>query len=507
MIKEINMEFQILTENFETVKSDMLIIPLFEDAVKIPDNPPVLSAKQITDVNVFLERSHYKAKLNQDFIVPIENAQFPGIGFIGAGKISAWNLEHARQIAGTSVKILQRQLGKTMAFFWPGEYPMPGYPEMFLPEMVAAMITAEFHLKELKKEEEDEVILDIEQVTFLLQNPEIVKKEDIVTGIALGEAINNTRRLAELPSNILTPADFGEEVKQLAKKHQWGLEILDQQLLRKMEMNALLAVAQGSENPPFLLVASLSHPAARKTVALVGKGVTFDSGGISLKPSKNMEEMKYDMCGAAAVLGTLQAVSLTRLPVNVIAVMPLVENMPSGTAIRPGDIVKSYSGKTVEIINTDAEGRLILADALSYVEKRYTPDMIVDLATLTGAVIVALGHLAAGVLTTDENMLESLQEAANISGERIWQLPLWDDYDELMKSRIADIRNISTKSGAGTITATAFLKKFVEKTPWAHIDIAGTAWDMPEKSYRPAGATGFGVRLLWHWLKILTTRE
>jgi leucyl aminopeptidase len=501
------MEFKLLTKNFEAVHADLLIIPLFEDNVKIPENLPLLSDKLILELDVFLERSHFKGKLNQEFVVPVENKQFNFIAFVGAGKISAWNLENARQIAGTSVKVLQKQRGKSLAFLWPEDYPTPGYPEMFLPEMVAAMITAEFHLKELKKPEEDEIVPDIEQATFLMQNTEIVRNENLAIGMALGESINQTRRLAELPSNLLTPAAFVEEVKQLSGKYKWELEILDQQSLRKMKMNSLLAVAQGSENPPYLAVASYSHPAASKTIALVGKGVTFDSGGISIKPSKNMEEMKYDMCGAAAVLGALQAVSLTRLPVNVIAVMPLVENMPSGTATRPGDIVKSYSGKTVEIINTDAEGRLILADALSYVEKQYAPDMIVDLATLTGAVIVALGNLAAGVLTTDENMLESLQEAANISGERIWPLPLWDDYDELMKSKIADIRNISTKSGAGTITAAAFLKKFVEKTPWTHIDIAGTAWDMPEKSYRPAGATGYGVRLLWHWLKILATGE
>ncbi len=501
------MEFKLLTKNFEAIKSDLLIIPLFEDAIKIPENILLLSDKLIPELDVFLERSHFKGKLNQEFVVPVEDKQFDFIGFVGAGKISAWNLENARQIAGTSVKVLQKHLGNTLAFLCLKDYPMPGYPEMFLPEMVAAMITTEFKLKELKKPEEDEVIPDIEQATFLLQNSEIGRNEDLAIGMALGESINLTKRLAELPSNLLTPAIFVAEVKQLSRKYKWELEILDQQSMRKMKMNALLAVAQGSENPPFLAMASLSHPAAKKTIALVGKGVTFDSGGISIKPSKNMEEMKYDMCGAAAVLGALQAVSLTRLPVNVIAVMPLVENMPSGTATRPGDIVKSYSGKTVEIINTDAEGRLILADALSYVERIYAPDMIVDLATLTGAVIVALGNLAAGVLTSDENMLESLQEAANISGERIWPLPLWDDYDELMKSKIADIRNISTKSGAGTITAAAFLKKFVEKTPWAHIDIAGTAWDMPKKSYRPAGATGYGVRLLWHWLKILAKGE
>jgi leucyl aminopeptidase len=225
---------------------------------------------------------------------------------------------------------------------------------------------------------------------------------------------------------------------------------------------------------------------------MVGKGVTFDSGGISIKPSKNMEEMKYDMCGAAAVLGAMRAISLSKLPVRALAVMPLVENMPSGKAVRPGDIVRSYSGKYVEIINTDAEGRLILADAISYVEKNYRPDFIIDLATLTGAVVVALGNMTAGVMTPSTRFLNLLQEAAAITGEKIWELPLWDEYQEMMKSKIADIPNISGKSGAGTITAAIFLKAFVEKTEWAHLDIAGTAYGMPEKSYRPEGATALG---------------
>jgi leucyl aminopeptidase len=320
----------------------------------------------------------------------------------------------------------------------------------------------------------------------------------------MGDSINLARRLAEYPSNLMTPATFVEEVRHLAKENEWDLEILTEKELHKKGFGALLAVAQGSDNPPYLAVAEYAHPTAAKTLAMVGKGVTFDTGGISIKPSKNMEEMKYDMCGAAAVLGALRAISLTGLPIRALAVMPLVENMPSGKAIRPGDIVRSYSGKYVEIINTDAEGRLILADAISYVEKNYRPDYIVDMATLTGAVVVALGNIAAGVMTPSRRLLNLLQEAADISGEKIWELPLWDEYQEMMKSRIADIPNISGKSGAGTITAAIFLKAFVENTEWAHLDIAGTAYGMPEKSYRPEGATGFGVNLMWQVARLLS---
>jgi leucyl aminopeptidase len=249
-----------------------------------------------------------------------------------------------------------------------------------------------------------------------------------------------------------------------------------------------------------MVVAQYRHPAAKRKLAFIGKGVTFDSGGISIKPSRRMEEMKYDMCGAAAVLGAMAAISCTKIPCHLIGGFPLVENMPSGKASRPGDIVKGYAGKSVEIINTDAEGRLILADALSYIEKKFRPDFMIDLATLTGSVEVALGRLAAGLLTRNEYLLETLQQAAERSGEKVWPLPLWEDYQDLVKSKIADMRNVGTKSQAGTITAAIFLQKFVEKTPWAHLDIANTAYDMPEKSYRPAGASGFGVKLLWHWV-------
>jgi leucyl aminopeptidase len=352
--------------------------------------------------------------------------------------------------------------------------------------------------------ERDDLPPEIEMVEVVYPDASADLSEWIIKGEKLGKSTNLARQLAEFPSNELTPEIFCKRVEELGEMNHWQLEVLDQSALEKKKLKALLAVAQGSENLPYLVITGYRHPAAKKTVGLVGKGVTFDSGGISLKPAKNMEEMKYDMSGAATVLGALSAISQTALPVNVVAAMPMVENMLSGSAVRPGDIVTGYSGKTIEIINTDAEGRLIMADTLSYLERNYKPDFIIDLATLTGSIVATLGNVAAGIFGTDEQLMSGLREAGEIAGERVWPLPLWEDYHEMMKSKTADIRNVSRKSGAGAVTAGIFLQKFIDKTPWAHIDIAGTAYDMPKKSYRPEGATGFGVKLLWHWLNRFT---
>jgi len=283
-------------------------------------------------------------------------------------------------------------------------------------------------------------------------------------------------------------------------------KVLGQKELIKEGCGALLAVAQGSEREPQMII--LEHNGGEKgkaPVALVGKGVTFDAGGISLKPGEKMDEMKMDMAGGAAVIGTMLAVALLKLPINVVGVVPAVENLPSGTAYRPGDILTSLSGQTIEVLNTDAEGRLILADALTYV-KRYQPELVVDLATLTGACIIALGHHATAVLGNDQKLIDSLLAAGEASGERLWQMPLWDDYDSLIKSDVADVKNVGGRA-AGTITAAAFLKKFASDFRWAHLDIAGTAWRDQNQPYIPKGGTGVGVRMLVAFLQKLSERS
>jgi leucyl aminopeptidase len=485
------------------LKSELLFVPVFEDDKSLPEPLQFLYQTMQPPEQDFFAGGNLQAKLGRKTLAFTAQKNLPKIIFLGAGKKGEWDLEKVRQWWGTVIVNIRENRAARAVIYWDKKFIPADENDDFLIEAVAALRTAEYRVKDFLTEQEEPEI-EIKSLDIWYPGGPKNLESSIDTGNTIGESVNFARWLAESPSNVLTPEKFTGEVSALSKIHKWNLEILDRKMLEKNGFGALLAVARGSENPPFLTIAAYGHKKAKKTVGLVGKGVTFDSGGISIKPAKRMEEMKYDMCGAAAVLGVLKAVSLTGLPVNVVGAMPLVENMPSGTAIRPGDIVKSYSGKTIEIINTDAEGRLILADALSYVQQKYQPDVIIDLATLTGSVVVALGHISAAVLSSDPALLQPLQKAADISGERIWPLPLWDDYKELMKSKIADIRNLSNKPGGGTITAAHFLQSFVKEVPWIHLDIAGVAWNMPEKSYRPAGATGFGVRLQWHWLRILS---
>jgi len=286
----------------------------------------------------------------------------------------------------------------------------------------------------------------------------------------------------------------------MAERVGISAKLLDRKQLERQGFGALLGVAQGSARDPYLIVLEyLGSTEDARPVALVGKGVVFDAGGISLKPAEKMDEMKMDMGGAAAVLGTLLAAARLQLPVNLVAVVPAVENMPSGTAIRPGDILTSLSGQTIEVLNTDAEGRLILADALTYVG-RYQPRVVIDVATLTGACIIALGNHAAAVLGNHDGLIRQLLKAGERSGEKLWQLPLWDEYAAQIKSDFADMKNTGGRP-AGTITAAAFLQKFADQYTWAHLDIAGVAWEGSGRAGQPKGGTGFGVRALVEYLR------
>ncbi|MDH5711202.1 MAG: leucyl aminopeptidase [Gammaproteobacteria bacterium] len=314
--------------------------------------------------------------------------------------------------------------------------------------------------------------------------------------MAISTGIKLTKDLANLPGNICTPAYLAKQANILQEQYpKVKTTVLDVDEMEKLGMGSLLAVARGSREPAKLI--TIEYMAGNKKqapIVLVGKGVTFDSGGISLKPGAAMDEMKYDMCGAASVLGTIAACAELQLPMNIVGIVPSVENMPDGIAIKPGDIVTSMSGKTIEILNTDAEGRLILCDALTYADK-YKPDVVIDIATLTGACIVALGAHPAGLMGNHKPLINDLLSAGKKSGDRCWQLPLWDDYQEQLNSNFADIANIGGK-GAGTITAACFLSRFTQKYHWAHLDIAGVAW----KSGNDKGATGRPVSLLMQYI-------
>ncbi len=340
----------------------------------------------------------------------------------------------------------------------------------------------------------------------------------VARGARWGEAACLARDLANTPGQDLTPEGLAARAREIGRNAGARVEVLGVPQLERLGMGALLAVGRGSIHPPRLIVlerpgaaagaarsrpgrgARRAAPAAgtRGTVVVIGKGVTFDTGGLSLKPRENMHKMKYDMSGAAAVLGLFSALPTLELPFRVVGVIPSAENMPGGRAVKPGDVVRAIDGTTIEITNTDAEGRLLLADALGYA-RRFKPAAVVDLATLTGAITLALGHLAAGLFTADDRLAEELGIAAEASGERLWRMPLWDDYAPDMRSDTADLVNSSVREG-GACLAAIFLKHFARDLPWVHLDIASTAWANVERPHEPKGATGFGVRLLLEWL-------
>ncbi len=317
----------------------------------------------------------------------------------------------------------------------------------------------------------------------------------LTRGLALARGVNLARDLGNLPGNVCTPAYLADQARKLAKTHRLKIQVLERADMNKLGMNTLLSVAAGSSEPPKLIVLEYSNgPKNRKPVVLVGKGVTFDTGGISIKPAPEMDEMKFDMSGAGSVLGTIKAVAEMKLPVNMVGIIPATENMPGGRATKPGDIVTSMSGQTEEILNTDAEGRLILCDALTYAE-RYQPAAVINIATLTGACVIALGHVVSGLFANNDPLAREVLAAGETAGDRAWHLPLHDEYQEQLHSNFADFANIGGRP-AGAVTAACFLSRFTKKYPWAHLDVAGTAW----KSGREKGSTGRPVPLLTQFL-------
>ena len=362
-------------------------------------------------------------------------------------------------------------------------------------ETIANVLYVFDEFKSKKKAEN----IQLHNVTFNVHTDEDLHEAEQASreAQAIVSGVNFTKYLGNLPSNVCTPTFMAEQAKQLAKDHgAITTMVFDRKEIKEFGMESFLAVAQGSHQPPKLIVAEYRGASAeQRPYVLVGKGITFDTGGISLKGAGGMEEMKFDMCGAASVLGTLKAIAELKLPINVVGVMPTTENMPGGGAIKPGDIVTTMSGQTVEILNTDAEGRLILCDALTYSEK-FNPQAVIDIATLTGAIVITLGSVATGLMSNHEPLSSELQKAADASGDKVWPLPLWEEYNELISNNVADISNIGEGTAAKSIVAGCFLAKFAKKFHWAHLDTAGTAWD----SGKNKAATGRPVPLLVQYL-------
>jgi leucyl aminopeptidase len=363
-----------------------------------------------------------------------------------------------------------------------------------------------YTLKKYKTAAENEEKDNLREL-FLLASGSTTQRaleSGVQRGQILAEAVHLARDLSNSPGNEVNPSYLAKQAQQIAAHTTLRCHVLDVDSIREHQMGCLLGVAQGSEQPPaFIILEHAPNGAQEKPIVLIGKGITFDSGGISIKPAANMEDMKMDMSGGAAVLGTMQALAKLKYPRRVVGLVPASENLPNGNAVKPGDILRAMSGKTVEVINTDAEGRLILADALAYAVQELKPACMIDLATLTGAVVVALGSQATGMMGTDKVMMDRLRAAGEYSAERVWELPLFEEYGKQIKSDFADIKNVSSNREAGSIIGGAFLKEFVGDTPWVHLDIAGTAWTRENKPYIPKGATGVGIRLLVKALEAL----
>jgi leucyl aminopeptidase len=420
---------------------------------------------------------------------------FPPVLVVGLGGRDDLDAEKLRVIAAVAAKEAARL--EVSSLGW--ALPETDDAEVTAEALVTGTILTTYSFDRFKSGEGDDA-KSLESLTLL--GP--AELEDTAIGARVAaEAQNRARDLQLTPANVATPSFLAERAEEIASGHDAiTAEVLGRAELEEKGMGGLLAVSQGGPQEPKLIVLRYSGGGSGAPVAFVGKGVTFDTGGISLKPGAGMQEMKMDMSGAAAVLEAVAAIAELGLPVEVLAVVPTTENMPSGTAIKPGDVITQYNGKTVEVNNTDAEGRLILADALAYAVE-LGAERIVDLATLTGAVTIALGSTYAAVIANDDRLADEVIEAGERSGELAWRLPLHPEYKELMKGTVADLSNLGKKRKAGTITAAAFLEEFVGETPWAHVDIAGTAWDVG-RPYVGSDANGFGVRLLVEFARHLS---
>ncbi len=489
------MEFTLSSGHPENQRSACLIVAVYEDMSLSPSAARIDQAGEGW-LSTLLKRGDLQGKIGQTLLL-----QDPaGIAaerllLVGAGKADEIDERAWRRLTGAAVKALARTRART-ATSCLGELGVKDRdPAWKTHQMALTVADALYRFERLKSEKSPlptlrKLSLDLAGGSRKSAQAALREAQAIASGM------NLTRDLANLPANICTPGYLASQARALQKKHNAiKTTVLDEAGMKKLGMGALLSVASGSRQPAKLI--TLEYKGGKKgdqPVVLVGKGVTFDSGGISIKPSAAMDEMKYDMCGAASVLGTLAAVAEMALPLNVVGIIPTTENLPDGQASKPGDIVTSMSGQTIEILNTDAEGRLILCDALTYAA-RFKPAVIIDIATLTGACVVALGAHASGLLSNDDELAQALLTAGQESGDRAWSLPLWPEYGEQIKSPFADMANIGGRE-AGTITAGCFLSRFTRDYPWAHLDIAGTAW----RTGKQKGATGRPVPLLARYL-------
>ncbi|MGO2132545.1 MAG: leucyl aminopeptidase [Halomonas sp.] len=492
------MEFPVLTVNPVRVETDCLVVPVFKDSELLPGAAKLDDASERL-ISQLIERGDFNPKLGNVQLVPFA----PGLNtdrllLVGLGAQDKFQEGAFRKAVDACFNALT-QLSIDAAAVTLTDVPVGNRDCAWKARMVAeAAHRAIYRFNEFKSEPAP--LPRLESVTLLVSEGDSAEAttEGAAMGDAIGSGTNLTRTLGNLPGNICTPRYLAGKAEELAAGSDGSLvaEILDEDALEALGAHSLLSVGRGSDEPSRLIVMKYqgADDSDEAPHVLVGKGITFDTGGISLKPGEGMDEMKFDMCGAASVFGTVSAVLALKPKINLVAIVASAENMPSGRATKPGDIIKTLKGLSVEVLNTDAEGRLVLCDALTYAE-RFKPASVVDIATLTGAVIIALGHHATGLMSNNDDLALNLMEAGETSWDRVWQLPLWDEYQEQLDSNFADIANIGGRP-AGTVTAGCFLSRFTSSYPWAHLDIAGTAWH----SGKQKGASGRPVSLLTQYL-------
>jgi leucyl aminopeptidase len=494
------MQVRIAQDAPATVRTGALVVPVFAEGelTGVAQAVDVLLGGAIADV---LKSGEIKGKLCEMALIHAKDQPFGRVLVVGLGKSADFEMHSLAKYAGAAVRYLGKRNFTEIAIALPQEATDN--------EVAAASFAAEgaisgsFDITLYQGKPEKNV--SVTTVTLLSDgfNPASFA-QGVTRGTAVGEAVNIARRLAVTPANDMTPTHLADEATKIAKEGGIEIDVLDETRARAEKMGSFLSVAAGSAQPPkFIVMTYKGDPSSKELLALVGKGITFDTGGISIKPADRMEEMKYDMSGGAGVIATMYALGKLKPKLNVVAIVPATENMPGGKATKPGDIVTAMNGTTIEVINTDAEGRLVLADGICYA-KKLGATKILDTATLTGACVIALGHAASAVLTNNEEFLATFMAAGKPTGERYWQLPLYDDYTTAMKSDIADLKNTGGRP-AGTATAAAFLKTFVDDQPWIHVDIAGTAYLDNESAWLAKGPTGTPVRALLSLVETLAS--
>lgn len=476
--------------DISSLNTQLLVNYVFTDEVSslsiseiTPDFDPII--REITESNEFRAKDGTISIVHNNVGSGIKRALL-----LGMGDKKNLDPEKTRNLTGKVVN-KAKELGISEFVL----IPFKNMDKEHLSAMVEGIKLSDYSFNNYKRDEDRN---DLNQVRILIRNDMKNSQKIIQRSVVVSDAVIFTRDISNLPPNDCSPEVLATLSKKLSENQKVKVRVIEKEEMKSYGFEGILAVGKGSASSPKLIVLEYSGSTKNRPIVIVGKAVTFDTGGISIKPSEKMEEMKFDKCGGCNVLGIMKAVSDLGLDTNVIGIIPAVENMPSGTSYRPGDIIKMYNRKTVEVLNTDAEGRIILGDALSFAVKTFAPKAIIDMATLTGAAIIALGTNVAALVGNEDDLVTKILEYSNQTGEKIWQLPLFEEYKEQLKSSNADMKNIGGRS-AGAITAAAFLSNFVEDTPWVHLDIAGTAWTQEgtkEKSYNPKGATGFGIRTI-----------